>query len=168
MNIIIPNKRRFRFILESWSAMGLGWLEASEEPHQSGGTDNELRWQKTEGKFSTHQFYQFWWTFGFFTLCFCSQKEYHIFFSIYYAFSYETWLYHFTMHWSVWGTLHPGQEKLVNCNQILDHVAEQNCRAKFHMSLWNFIDVVVSRNTQYKDVTTNTLCFCTERCWHLN
>ena len=64
-----------------------------------------------------------------------------------------------------WGVFHLGQEKLVNCNQILDH---QHSKAQFYMSLWNLVDVVVSRNTQYKEVTTKSLCFCTERCWHLN
>ena len=53
--------------------MGLGWLETSEEPHQSGVTDNEIQRQKTEGKFSTHQFDQF----CFLCLAFYTPKEYH-------------------------------------------------------------------------------------------
>ena len=31
------------------------------------------------------------------------------------------------MHWSPWGVLHLGPEKLVNCNQILSHVTDQDC-----------------------------------------
>ena len=31
------------------------------------------------------------------------------------------------MRWSQWGVSHLGLAKLVNCNQILGHVADQNC-----------------------------------------
>ena len=31
------------------------------------------------------------------------------------------------MHWSLWGVSHLGLAKLVNCNQILGHVADQDC-----------------------------------------
>ena len=30
------------------------------------------------------------------------------------------------MHWSLWGVSHLGLAKLVNCNQILGHVADQD------------------------------------------
>ena len=40
----------------------------------------------------------------------------------------------FEMHWRIWGVLHLGQVKLVNCNQILGQVADQNYIAKFHVT----------------------------------
>ena len=35
------------------------------------------------------------------------------------------WLYSFKIYWSIWGVLHLGQVKLVNCSRILYHVADQ-------------------------------------------
>ena len=44
--------------------------------------------------------------------------------------SYETLLHNFEMHWILGGVLHFGQVTLVNYNEILGHVADQNCKAK--------------------------------------
>ena len=47
--------------------------------------------------------------------------------------SHRTLPHNFEMYWSLWGILHLGQVKFVDCNQILDQVADQNFVAKFHM-----------------------------------
>ena len=39
----------------------------------------------------------------------------------------KLYIYKVQMHWSLWGVLHLGLAKLVNCNQILGHVADQDC-----------------------------------------
>ena len=36
------------------------------------------------------------------------------------------YVYGVQMHWSLWGVSHLGVAKLVNCNQILGHVADQD------------------------------------------
>ena len=41
------------------------------------------------------------------------------------------------MHWILWRDIHLEQVKLVNCSQILYRVADQNCKAKFHMTLFS-------------------------------
>ena len=46
----------------------------------------------------------------------------------------ETLLHNLEMYWSLFGVWQLGQVKLVNCNQILCHIADENRRVKFHMT----------------------------------
>ena len=40
--------------------------------------------------------------------------------------SYQLIVYNVEMYWSLWGVSDLGAAKLVNCNQILGHAADQN------------------------------------------
>ena len=58
---------------------------------------------------------------------------------------YETLLYKYEMHWSLFGVSYLGHGKLVNCNQSLSHIVKDNWIAKFHVLNYTVVNYNFAR-----------------------
>ena len=63
------------------------------------------------------------------------------------------------MHWNLWGVSHLGLAKLGNCNQILGHVADQDC-IEFIDSARVYIKSVVSDDNKSAGALFTLLFYC--------